>query len=76
MKGMSKLVGSILTMIVAVAIILVVLKLFQSIAKPLMAIIIVVAAALLIFGIVDFSTALAEGQSLIEKLFDFIKSKI
>lgn len=76
MKGMSKLVGSILTIVVAVAIILVVLKLFQSIAKPLMAIIIVVAAALLIFGVVDFSTALAEGQSLIEKFIEFIKSKI
>ena len=66
------MVGSILTMLVAVAMILVVVKLLNTIAKPLMTAIIIVAAGLLIFGIVDFSTALAQGKSLLQRLFETI----
>lgn len=66
------MVGSILTIVVAVALILVVLKLVNTIAKPLMAIIIIVAAGLLIFGIVDFSAAVSQGKSILENLFQTI----
>ncbi len=66
------MIGSILTIIVAIALILVVLKLINTIAKPLMAIIIIVAAGLLIFGIVDFSAAVSQGKSLLESLFQSI----
>ncbi|MCL2486693.1 MAG: hypothetical protein FWE86_03735 [Oscillospiraceae bacterium] len=57
-------VGSFIGIIIAAALIIMAVKLIKSIAKPIISMILVVAALLLIFGIVDLATFIEKGEEL------------
>lgn len=69
-------VESLVEIIVAIALVIIALKLAKSIAKPLFAVIVAISAALLIFGVVDIATFASTGERLIGDALSCAGSKI
>lgn len=69
-------IGSIAEIVVAAALIVVAVKLAKSIAKPMIAVILIVAALLLVFGVVDLTTFKETGEKLADSAWSCASSEM